>query len=267
MPLAGRIANATLARMGGPYRQTVAEQVVEAPTRDGPARLRLAPDHVLVEVASQFQLSVGRHQVTLTHLERRRPRTQSFARRDLILARAVPGADIAFWQHERPGVVGRLAAVRPPQLLDQAALHAWAQIDRLARHLERGLERDQPVAAATEYGRGQNRVLLRSEGEALVVYARPLFRERPRRTLEVRADGAVLVPSGGHDHRLQCRSRCSVTVLGDRIRFHADDGRQTVSVWLPWIAPEDRAELAYRLGALVERGPASASAGTFSALA
>jgi hypothetical protein len=46
-----------------------------------------------------------------------------------------------------------------------------------------------------------------------------------------------------------------VTVSGDRIRFTGGDGRDLASLWLPWIAVEDRHELVRRFGELVDPAP------------
>jgi hypothetical protein len=89
----------------------------------------------------------------------------------------------------------------------------------------------------------------------MIVFARPLFRERPRRVLEVGRDGSLVVPGRRGDRSARFESRAQVIVSGDRIRFTGGDGRDLVSLWLPWIALEDRHELVRRFGELVDPAP------------
>jgi hypothetical protein len=218
------------------------------------ARLYVGPQHTLLEVADRLRVSVTTGFLTVAHRDRRRvrPRSMGLARQRLVVARAVPTEDIALWFEERPGVVARVVGLRPLELLDESALAAWRRLDRLAGRLHAALVDDgRGARRAFELGRGQHRVLLVEHSDRMVLYARPLFRERPRRTLEVRADGTILVATRDADGTIHCNSRYAVTVLGDRIRFESSDGRDVATVWLPWISPEDRVELAARLGAFV----------------
>ena len=48
------------------------------------------------------------------------------------------------------------------------------------------------------------------------------------------------------------RSQHGVTVWGDYVRFADPDGTDLARVAIPWIAPEDRRELARRIGQLVD---------------
>jgi hypothetical protein len=165
----------------------------------------------------------------------------------------------------------RLAGLRPLELLGPrwrapaagagaGALRAWHRLDQLALRLASALE---PHAAgvrrAFELGAGAHRVLLLAHDDRMVLYARPLFRERLRRLLEVRADGGVLVRARDADQRIVCRSRFGISVLGDRIRFEGANGRDRASAWLPWISAEDRVELARRLGRMLDPEPPAAA--------
>lgn len=49
-------------------------------------------------------------------------------------------------------------------------------------------------------------------------------------------------------------SRFGVTVWGDYVRFADPQGTDLAKVSIPWITPEDRRELARRIGQLVDRG-------------
>jgi hypothetical protein len=188
----------------------------------------------------------------MTVTVRDRSRSMILAGRRLVVARALPTEDLALWYEHRPGLIGRVLGLRPLELLDEAALSAWRRLDALATRLRSAVAgHGGGGLRAFELGRGLHRVLLVEHLNRMVLYARPLFRERPRRALEVRADGSVRVPQRQGDQVVRCRSRYAVTVLGDRIRFQSPAGGDMASVWLPWIAPEDRAELAERIGDFV----------------
>lgn len=50
------------------------------------------------------------------------------------------------------------------------------------------------------------------------------------------------------------RSRHGVTVVGDFVRFADEHGTDLARVSIPWLTPENRLELARRIGQLVDRG-------------
>src|SRR6185503_13147581 len=80
-------------------------------------------------------------------------------------------------------------------------------------------------------------------------------RERPRRTLEVCRDGTIVMPGRERDRRAHFESRFGVSVSGDRVVFSDGDDHRVASLLLPWIAPEDRQELARRFAELVDPAP------------
>jgi hypothetical protein len=49
------------------------------------------------------------------------------------------------------------------------------------------------------------------------------------------------------------RSRYGITVVGDYIRFADPQGADLARVSIPWIGPEERLELARRIGQLIDR--------------
>jgi hypothetical protein len=61
------------------------------------------------------------------------------------------------------------------------------------------------------------------------------------------------VPDGKKRREIEVRSRFGVTVWGDYVRFADKNGTDLGRVAIPWIAPEDRRELARRIGQLVDR--------------
>jgi hypothetical protein len=250
---------AILSGVAGPYRARLGAEVLEAPTRDGLARLSLEPHRCSLEVAGRFVATISVSQVAVTDCTARvpTPRVRPLTSASIWISMGFPTDEVGLWYAETPATAQRLAGLRPPELLDQAALDAWRQLARLGDRLRRATEvHCGGVERAVELGRGGHRVLLAEYDGRLVLYARPLFRERPRRVLEVRRDGAVLVPARGRDLLVRCRGAHAVSVLGDRLRFEGVDGAR-VSVLLPWIAAEDRAELARRFAAALAAAPAA----------
>jgi hypothetical protein len=245
-----------------PYRAAVEVETLEAATRDGPARLDLGPRHVRLQVGDDRVATVSGSFLSLVERGRRRVKQRSVhldpAR--LAVASAHPTRELGLWLEAAPDRMVRLLGVRPLRLLDDAALAALLDLEKLARRLVRALApHGFGGGAATELGRGQHRVLLIDCGDRLILYARPIFRERQRRILEVAATGALTVHGRGGDRRAVCRSRFAITAGGDRIRFCDPTGVELAAVYLPWISPEDREELACRFGEMVERGSPSSN--------
>src|SRR5262245_59466547 len=115
-----------------PYREAAAADVLEAPTRDGVARLEIAPDHTLLRIARKLQVSITRTWATIVTGEpraRAKPRSLPLGESRLVVARGVPTEEVALWYEERPNVVGRVVGLRPPELLDADALAAWRALD------------------------------------------------------------------------------------------------------------------------------------------
>lgn len=260
----------------GPYREPHRVPQVVARCRGGSARLVVGPGEMELWLGARWRLWRAGSRVVIERggagRRRRHRRELDAARSRVWLARSFPAGDLAIWCEVRPGVVERLCGVRALPLLDQEALVARRELDRLAAvaavALAEGRSGDGDGAGgggaavargprmALEMGAGQHRVLVVDHGQRLVLYARPLFRERPRRVLEVCADGGLVLPGRGgrrgDGRRSFARSRFRVTVSGDRVVFAADDGRDVASVWLPWIGEDERGELARRFGALVD---------------
>lgn len=107
----------------GPYREASAAETFEALTREGKARLEVAPRHVVLEIGDRTSLVVSDRFITVTSGGRRgRRKKQSLAldaadNRRLIVARAVPTDDVGIWYERKPGVVMRLLGLRPVELL------------------------------------------------------------------------------------------------------------------------------------------------------
>jgi hypothetical protein len=239
----------------GPYREAVGAEILEAPTRDGKARLEVSPRSVILELVGDNRLSVTEGYVAVqTLLRKRKPTSYTLDERRLLVARGDSSGEVGLWYEVKPHVMQRIFGLRPPELLDRGAYDAWQALDRMFARLSTALARHSGAAsAAFEYGRGADRVLVTDDGERYVVYVRRLFRERPRRALEVHADGTVRLPSGRGDTDARCHSRFGVTVGGDVINFGDGTGRDLARIWLPWISPEERQALAARLGERVDQ--------------
>lgn len=246
----------------GPYRDATATEVLEAPTRDGLARLEVGPRHILLQVGEHTKLSVTEGFVTLSRRPRRRRRRQGKPRSlrlegsRLMAARSFPSEELGIWHEGEPGMVERLLGIRPPELLDDQALAAWHDMDRLARRLRGALR---PLAGgvrnALEVGHGADRVLITDLGDRLVFHVRRLFRERARRVMEVHHDGTVVLATKHGDRRLRCTSRYGVTAIGDYIRFADPTGADLGTMSIPWISPEDRWHLVRLIGATIDPQP------------
>ena len=94
-------------------------------------------------------------------------------------------------------------------------------------------------------------MLLADHGDRYVIYARRLFRDRARFALAIYRDGRVVLPDGKELREFRITSRFGITVRGDYVRFADPHGTDLGRVAIPWIAAEDRDEIARRLGQLV----------------
>lgn len=242
--------------MASPYRDAVGIETVRARTREGEARLELAPRHVVLTVADRMKIAITEHFITLENTEGKRVRRRSMRleKARLVSARAHPTGDLSLWYQEKPQLMARVFGVQPADLLEASGLEAWRELDTLAARLREVIgEHAGGVVRATEFGGGADRVLLLDHGNRYAAYVRRLFRERPRLALEVMDAGRVRIPGRGGGRDFACTSRFGVTVLGDHIRFADPSGADLGSIRIPWITPEDRKELARRFGAMLHQ--------------
>ena len=244
--------------MDAPYRELAATPTYQAASREGRVTLEVGPQHMRLDLGERLRLTVAGSAATWV-----RRRRGAEHRRELVLvrarlwpARSFPTGELALWYERRQGQVERLGGVRPVAPFDAGALAAWGALDRVAGEVGQALAPHSGGAVgAVELGRGHHRVLLVEFEDRIVAHSRPLFREHPRRALEVRRDGSLDAPGRRLASGARLASRAHVAVSGDRICFTAADGRDLVSLWLPWIAPEDRHEMARRFGDLVDPAP------------
>lgn len=230
------------------------EDVLEAETSDGTLRLELGPRAVKATIG-KYTLHVVDKVATVLDQRRKKTRRESFKIERLVTARDVPHEDLGVWV-ELPGGWRRIFGVEPVSLLEPAGLIALAALDRVAQQLRLSLaEHAGDIRRAIEIGRGLDKVLLADHGDRFAVYARRLFRDRARFAMEIHGDGRIVIRGGKKPLEVTVKSRFGVTVVGDYIRFAAPDGKDLARLAIPWISPEDRWELARRIGQLVDLRP------------
>lgn len=245
------------------YRQDSAD-ALEAPTADGTLRAELAPLSVKLSVA-QRSIQIAERIATVTeHHKKQKDKDKHFSTKisgRLVVARDVPHEDFGIWlevDHDTPAKVGmqRIFGVEPSSLMAQDGLSALASLDRLVLRVKHELaDLAGDIRRAFEIGRGLDKVLLADQGDRFDVYARRLFRDRARLAMSIHDDGRIVIPDGKTTREIVVRSRFGVTLWGDYIRFADPEGNDLARVSIPWIAPEDRLELARRIGQLVDRDP------------
>jgi hypothetical protein len=240
------------------YRDDAAD-VLEAPTAEGPLRIELGPRAVKLTVATRTLYIVDKVATVIEHRKAKQGRRRSLRIEGrLTTARDVPHEDLGIWLELEPSGgrragMQRIFGVEPVSLLEPDGLPALAALDRVATWLRGALaELGGDIQRAVEIGRGLDKVLLADHGDRFVLYARRLFRDRARFAAEIHTDGRIVIPDGKRRHELHLRSRFGVTVVGDYIRFADPEGVDLARISIPWIGPEDRLELARRIGQLVD---------------
>lgn len=234
---------------------------IEAPTADGTLRAELAPRSVKLQVALRTLQISERFAIVVEHHKKTKSKDKRMSLEiagRLFVARDVPHEDFGVWIELDPDTpragMRRIFGVEPVSLLDEHGLVALASLDRLAQRVKHELvDLAGDVRRAFEIGRGLDKVLLADHGDRFVVYARRLFRDRARFAMTIHDDGRIVVPDGKKLREIVVRSRFGVTVWGDYVRFADRNGTDLGRVSIPWIAPEDRRELARRIGQLVDR--------------
>jgi len=247
------------------------DDVCEAPTAEGTLRVEFAPRHVRLAVASR-SIEISDAFVTIIEHHRKHAakdkRTSIRIAGRVIVARDVPREGIGVWvevEAEGPRAgLRRVFGVEPVSLLEPTGLTALAALDRLAQRLRHALAHPTlEVRRAMEIGSpaagGLDKVLVIDHGDRWVVYARRLFRDRARFVMTIHDDGRIVVRDGRGTEpmtgtrEITVRSRHGITVVGDYLRFADPHGADLARVSIPWIGPEDRLELARRIGQLVDR--------------
>ena len=236
----------------------------EAPTAEGTLRAEITGGSVRLALAGRSLHVTHRFATVIQHHKKRaaKDRRTSIAIAGLLLiARDALRESIGVWIEVEPstprGGFRRIFGVEPQSLLEPGGLGALAALDRLAQDVRQALAHLAPeIRRATELGSpasgGLDKVLAVDHGERVVVYARGLFRDRARFAMAIHDDGRIAV-RGGPDREVAVRSRHGVTVVGDYIRFADPHGADLARVAIPWLSPEDRTELAQRIGQRIDR--------------
>lgn len=235
-----------------PYRGDDGRLVLEAPTAEGPVRATFAGGRVELAVAGRT-LEVEHRSLMLGDAKNRRITVRLDGK--LVVARDVPREDLGIWI-ELPGPSGsamrRVFGVQPVSLFASDGLVALKRLDTLSQRVRAALaELSGDIRRAVEIGRGLDKVLLADHGDRYVVYARRLFRDRARFAMAIYRDGRVVVPEGKELREFRITSKFGITVRGDYVRFADPQGIDLGRVAIPWIAAEDRDEIARRIGQLV----------------
>ncbi|MBA3464649.1 MAG: hypothetical protein H0T46_32250 [Deltaproteobacteria bacterium] len=235
---------------------------LEAPTADGTLSAELAPHAIKLSVGSRTLHIADKFATVIEHHKRRASRDHRVSLKIegcLVVARDVPHEDLGVWIEVDPKVPARVGmrrifGVEPVNLMEPGGLSALASLDRLAARLRTELAQHAgKIRRAIEIGRGLDKVLVADHGDRFVVYARRLFRDRARFAMSIHDDGRIVIPAKKGTAEITVKSQHGVTVWGDYIRFADPHGTDLAKVSIPWIEPEDRNELARRIGQLVNR--------------
>jgi hypothetical protein len=243
------------------YRDDAGD-ALEAPTADGTLSADLGPHAIKLSVGSRTLHVADRFATVIEHHKKRASKDRRVSLKiegSLVIARDVPHEDLGVWIEVDPKVPARVGmrrifGVEPVSLMEPGGLTALASLDRLAARLRSELSPHAgDIRRAIEIGRGLDKVLVADHGDRFVVYARRLFRDRARFAMAIHDDGRIVVPQNKGTREITVKSQHGVTVWGDYIRFADPHGTDLAKVSIPWIEPEDRKELARRIGQLVDR--------------
>jgi hypothetical protein len=255
------------------YRGDDAGDVLEAPTAEGLLEVMLGPNGAELSVAQRSLHVADRLATLIEHKKQKAERHGSVKiAGNLVVARGFPREDLGIWlecvfepkRSRRAEAAGdvtpgmqRIFGVAPVSLLEQEGLGALSRLDVVTQRLRAHLtELAGSVRRAVEIGSGHplDKVLMTDHGDRYVFYARRLFRDRARFAMAVHRDGRIVVPDGRRTRDVRVTSRYGVTVRGDYVRFADRHGTDLAKVSLPWLGPEDRDEVARRIGLFVDRG-------------
>ncbi len=252
------------------YRGDEAGDALEAPTAEGLVKVMLGPNRVDVAVAQRSLHIADRLATLVDHKKQKQERRGSVKiAGNLVVARGFPREDVGIWVERLPDdkkptpkanvelpSMQRIFGVEPASLLERDGLGALGRLDTVAQRLKNHLaELAGDIRRAVELGSGHalDKVLLADHGDHYVFYARRLFRDRARFAMSVHADGRIVVPEGKVLREVKVTSRFGITVRGDYVRFADRHGIDLARVSLPWLGPEDRDEVARRIGQFIDR--------------
>lgn len=251
------------------YRGDDAGDALEAPTADGVLKATLGPNRLDMVLGTRT-LHIADGVATL--IEQKKQKVERRASHKIVgpiaIVRGWPRESFGIWielveeaakgkknkADEQPPMQ-RIFGVEPSSLWEFAGLVALGKLDSLAQRVRAHVEGFAEVHRGVEIGSGHplDKVLVADDGERYVVYSRKLFRDRARFTMSVAADGKIVVPEGKGTKIVEVTSKFGITVRGDYVRFADRHGTDLARVSVPWVGPEERDELARRIGQLVDR--------------
>lgn len=257
------------------YRGDDAGDALEAPTAEGLLKISLGPNRADLAIAQRSLHIVERMATLVEHKKQKHERRGSVKiAGNLVVARGFPREDVGIWierpvdaerrqrgsKAEQPPdpypSMQRIFGVEPVNLLERDGLSALGRLDLLVQRLRLHLaDLAGSIRRAVEIGSGHvlDKVLLADHGDHYVFYARRLFRDRARFAMAVHGDGRIVLPEGKRMREIRVTSRFGITVRGDYVRFADRHGTDLGRVSLPWLGPEDRDEIARRIGLFVDR--------------
>jgi hypothetical protein len=231
-----------------PYRADAHIEPLVAATFAGALKLELLPGQVRVSSAS-MAVTVSQREVTVRNLKKPKQDVVHPLIGQLMMAR-VPRGELAVWMESPKGMIRVFDAV-PRGLLEEDGLAALRSLDQLGAQLHAALQAfSKRLVSAVEIGPGLDRVLLVQSSDRLQVFERPLFRKYCRLVLEAWPGGKLhIVRKRRTIDKTWSRG---ITVQADYICFFDKDGKDLARIALPWILPEDRKEIARRIGVMLE---------------
>ncbi|HEY1552362.1 MAG TPA: hypothetical protein VGG28_31260 [Kofleriaceae bacterium] len=166
----------------------------------------------------------------------------------LVVARDPVYDDLGVWTIDAQGA-RRVFGARPRSTLEPGGLDDLRRFEDVARQIRSGLAPHAgDVVRASEHGRvALDKVLMIERGERIELFARKLFKDRARLVVALHPDRRVVVDG----IEVTLGSPYSITVRGDLLRFADETGTDRAQVALPWLAAEERQEVARRLAAAV----------------
>jgi hypothetical protein len=241
------------------YRGEDAGDALGALTADGPLKVHLGPNRIDLSAGGKT-LHIADGVATLDELKKQKHERRASYKLDgiLVFARGWPREGFGIWAElaaekgEATRPIQRVFGVEPADLFAGGGLAALAKLDSIAQRVRVHLDPITKLHRGVEIGAGHplDKVLFADLGDRHALYTRKLFRDRARLALTVHHDGRIVVPDAPE---VTLTNRFSITVRGDYLRFADKTGVDVARVAVPWVGPEERVELARRIGQLVHR--------------
>lgn len=236
-----------------PYRKVVAERTISAISGEGEVILHVGPNLSRLRLGTRMW-TIGDTHLSIAKTSLGRVRTRSFKIEGrLLVSRAWPTRESALWLEgptDKKGgvIVERLIGLPPVAGMEEESIEHWRSLESLTGLLASSLGAKGRGAKAIEFGRGQHRVLLIEGEEGASVFARPVFRERPRLVATLSEEGVLRLYRGKKGPcQYELDRGLQAVAIGDQIRFCHSDGKEVCALFLPWVGRAEREELTRRL--------------------